>query len=152
MGNFGHVHRITTLVGGREITFRSKLEYRWCVWLQEQKRQQLIQDWWYEDKETLLELETPYHQNIKKYLPDFTILNNDGEYEFHETKGWFTAKDYTKLKLAAEQYDNPITLIFARKPNAVQLRRAERLKPHIKRIIYNADKTIFKAIKWLMEI
>lgn len=154
MSNFGHVERLTREVGGKEYTFRSKLEYRWAVWCQFRKEHDLILDWWYEDPETLLELELAYKKNRKLYLPDFTIQTQDG-YEYEECKGWFPPKDYTKIKLAAEQYENPITLIFANltncKSHAAQYRRAKRLEPHIKRVIYNANKTIFKPIRGLFD-
>ena len=153
--NFGHVKRITRSVGGREYTFRSKLEYRWAVWCQLRKEQGIIIDWWYEDEETLLELETAYFKNRKLYLPDFTIQTQDG-YEFEECKGWFPPKDYTKIKLAAQQYENPITLIFANLTNCKSMRaqysRAERLEPLIKRIIYNANKTILSKISGLFDV
>lgn len=155
MAEFGHVKRITAEVGGRTITFRCKLEYRWAVWCQLRKEQGIILDWWYEDKETLLELETAYFKNRELYLPDFTIQTSMVDYEFEETKGWFPPKDYTKLKLAAQQYVNPITLIFARLTNCKSLRaqynRAKRLEPYVKRIIFDADKTIFKPISGLFE-
>ncbi|KKK64664.1 hypothetical protein LCGC14_2981920 [marine sediment metagenome] len=155
MMNFGHVHRITRSVGGREYTFRSKLEYKWAVWCQLRKEQGIIIDWWYEDEETLLELETAYFHNRKLYLPDFTIQMADG-YEFEECKGWFPPKDYTKIKLAAQQYENPITLIFANLTNCKSMRaqysRAMRLEPHIKRIIWNANKTILNKISGLFDV
>ena len=148
-GNFGHVRRITTSVGGKEYTFRSKLEYSWACWCEVRKEQGIIQEWWYEDEETLLELETPYFHNKKLYLPDFTILTDDG-YEYEETKGWFASKDYTKIKLASEQYENPITLIFANLTNCKSLRaqynRAKRLEPFLKRVILDAKKTILDKI------
>ena len=147
--NFGHVQRVTKEIGGKIYTFRSLLEMRWAIWCQLRKEQGIILGWWYEDEENLLELETRYFKNRKLYLPDFTILTTEGGYEYEECKGWFPAKDYTKIKLATEQYDNDITLIFAKKPYKVQLRRAKRLEPHIKRIIWNADRDIFKPIKHL---
>lgn len=155
MSNFGHVQRVTRSVGNREITFRCLLEYRWCVWCQLRKEQGIIEDWWYEDQDMLLWLETPYFHNTKLYLPDFTIKTPDG-YEFEETKGWFPPKDATKLRLAAQQYKNPTTLIFANlkagSKNAsirAQYRRAKRLEPFLKRIIWDADKSIFKPIRGL---
>ncbi len=147
MSNFGHVERLTREVGGKTCTYRSKLEYRWAVWCQLRKEQGIITEWWYEDE--TLELETKCG-DTKRYIPDFTIETEDG-YEFEETKGWFTAPSATKIKLAAQQYDLPITLIFANKPNRVQFNRAKRLEPHIKRIIYNADRDIFKPIKHLFD-
>ncbi len=165
--NFGHIKRVTRSVGGREYTFRSKLEYKWAVWCQLRKEQGIIIDWWYEDEETLLELETAYFKNRKLYLPDFTIqiaekdslLGVENSYEFEECKGYFPPKDYTKIKLASQQYDNPITLIFANlKSNSrnsktrAQYARAKRLEPHIKRVIYDADKTIFHPIQGLFDL
>ncbi len=167
MANFGHVERVTIEVGGKTYTFRCKLEYRWAVWCQLRKEQGLIVDWWYEDAETLLALETRYFKNKKMYLPDFTIqttekdslLGIEDSYEFEETKGYFPPKDYTKIKLAAEQYDNPITLIFAslisnskNSKTRAQYNRAKRLEPFLKRVIYDAQKTIFKPIQNLFEL
>ncbi len=149
--NFGHVERVTECVGGREITFRSKLEYRWAQWLELEKQQGYILEWWYESQDTLLQIETPYFHNQKLYLPDFCVQILDGTCELHECKGWFTPKDYTKLKLAAQQYKNPITLIFAslsdhskNSKTQAQYSRAKRLEPFLKRIIYNANRDIFR--------
>ena len=152
MANFGHVKRMTVETEKGEITFRSKLEYKWYRWCQIRKEQGIIQNWWYEDPETLLELETSYFKNRKLYLPDFTILTDDG-FEYEETKGYFPPKDYTKIKLAAQQYENPITLIFAslisnskNSKTRAQYNRARRLEPYVKRVIYDAQKTIFNKI------
>ena len=162
MSNFGHVERITVWTEKGEITFRSKLEYRWYVWCQLRKDQGLIKDWWYEDQESCLELEQEYMKNKKMYLPDFTILTNNDEYHYEETKGWFTSKDYTKMLLACQQYENQLSLIFASLiPNSknaktrAQRERAERLQPHLEekggRVIYDAAKTIHEPIKHLFE-
>ena len=158
MSNFGHVRRVTAEVGGKVYTFRSKLEYHWSVYCQLRKQQGIIQDWWFEDPDTLLQLETRYLKNKKMYLPDFTIQTLDDEYEYEETKGWFATKDYTKIKLASEQYENPITLIFSSlKANSknsslrAQYNRAQKLEPFLKRVIYDAQKTIFNPIKHLFE-
>ena len=156
--SFAHVHRVTMEVGGKTCTFRSKLEYRWAVWCQLRKEQGIIKEWWFEAHDTLLELETAYFKNRKLYLPDFTIQTADG-YEFEETKGYFPPKDYTKIKLAAMQYENPITLIFANlcansknSKTRAQYGRAKRLEPFLKRVIFNAERDIFRKIKGLFEI
>jgi hypothetical protein len=158
MAQFGHVQKVKKEVGGKVYTFRSLLEYRWAVWCQLRKEQGIILDWWFEDPETLLELETKYFKNVKLYLPDFIILTIDNTYEIEETKGYFPPKDYTKLKLTAEQYKNPITLIFARlnsnsknKRTRAQYNRAKKLEPFLKRIIWDADKSIFKPIRGLFD-
>lgn len=156
MSNFGHVEKITKEVGGKVITFRSKLEYRWAVWCQLRKEQGIILEWWYEDE--TLELESEKFKDPIRYIPDFTIQTPDG-FEFEETKGWFTSPSATKIKLAAQQYENPVTLIFASLNSGsknsdirAQRGRAERLEPHIKRVIYNANRDIFEKIKHLFEV
>ena len=158
MAKFGHVHRLTREIGSKVYTYRSKLEYKWAVWCQLRKEQGEILDWWYEDEETLLELELVYFHNRELYLPDFTIQTNEG-YEYEECKGYFPPKDATKIRLAAQQYENPITLIFENLyPNSKnkkireQYRRAKRLEPHLKRIIWKANKTIFKPIEGLFDL
>jgi len=148
MSNYGHVQKVTKEVGGKTYTYRSLLEYRWAVWCQLRKEQGIILEWWYEDE--VLELESRKFKDPIKYIPDFTIQTADG-FEFEETKGWFTSPSAAKIRLAAEQYENPITLIFAGKPNRVQYNRAERLSKHIKRVIYNANRDIFKPIRHLFD-
>ncbi|KKM99607.1 hypothetical protein LCGC14_1146170 [marine sediment metagenome] len=158
MNNFGHVKRVTQQVGGKTYTFRSLLEYRWSVYCELRRQQGLIADWWYEDPGSVLGIERGYHLNIKEYHPDFTILYHNGDFEYEETKGYFPPKDYTTLKLMSEQYENSMTLIFASTPKnsknsktRAQIRRAERLEPHIKRIIWNANRDIFQKIKYLLD-
>ncbi len=156
MVNFGHVQKVTKEVGGKICIFRSLLEYRWSVYCELRKQQGYIADWWYEDPDTLLELKTRHLGNTKMYLPDFLILYDTGDYEYEETKGWFPPKDYTKLKLAAEQYENPITLIFGHlsscKSMRAQYNRAKRLEPFLKRVIYDANRDIFKKIDYLFDL
>lgn len=154
MPNFAYVQKITKEVGGKTITFRSKMEYRWAVWCELRKEQGIIVDWQYEDTAVSLKYKTG---RVDFYRPDFTIEYED-RYEYEETKGWFTSKDYTKMKLFAEQYDeNPLTLIFANLTNCKSARaqygRAKRLEKLLEvnggRVIYQAQKTIFWKIKHL---
>ncbi len=152
MVDFGHVKRVTRSVGGKEITFRSKLEYRYAEYLQLLQETGEIQAWDYESESVILK--QPYHRNKREYLPDFWVLV-DGEWEIHETKGYFPPKDYTKLKMTADQYDNKVVLIFAsmaENPKSAKIRaqknRALRLEPHIHRIIWNANRDIFKKISF----
>ena len=202
MANFGKVEKITREIGGRVITFRSKLEYRWAIWTQLRKEQGIIVDWQYEADQVKVKTKLG---EIKIYRPDFTIeyrcktCLGSGErhcklgmcvkkharitcspkgkrcehyspgmicqsckgsgkrYEYEETKGWFTSKDYTKMKLFTQQYDNPLTLIFAGLTNCksarLQYGRAKRLEKLLEanggRVIFDANKTIFVKIKHL---
>lgn len=179
MSNWGKVTPVTKEVGGKTITFRSKLEYFWAVYSQLRKEQGIITDWLYESEEVKVKTKLG---EIKIYRPDFTITllceKCKGEppdnfndppcpdcdkgtvYTFEETKGWFTSKDYTKMKLFAEQYENPLTLIFTNLTNCksarVQYGRAKRLEKLLEsnggRIIYQANKEIFQKIKHLFDV
>ncbi|KKM86001.1 hypothetical protein LCGC14_1283330 [marine sediment metagenome] len=155
MANFGHVEKITTSVGNRKYTFRSKLEYRYAVYLQLLEEQGLIEKWVYEPQDMALEFQHGRYGNIRKYLPDFGVCDNEDFWEIHETKGFFKSIDYTKLKKYSELMDYPVTLIFANlantKSHRAQYNRAKRLEPHIKRVIFDANKTILTPIKHLFE-
>jgi predicted nuclease of restriction endonuclease-like RecB superfamily len=151
MAKFGKVRSVQAVIGGKTHIYRSKMEYRWAVWCQIRKEQDIILDWWYELEPVLIKYKTG---KVDFYRPDFTIEYED-RWEYEETKGWFTSKDYTKIKLFAEQYENPLTLIFANLTNCksgrTQYNRAKRLEKLLTanggRVIYDADKTIFKPIR-----
>lgn len=159
MGNFGHVRTVTRIMNGQECHFRSKLEYRYAVYLDLLKDQGLIQDWKHEPPEMAIEFEHGRRGNVRGYLPDFAIETNEGDWEVHETKGWFTPIDAKKIRAFVDQCDNKFWLIFGRlrdtKSARAQYNRAMRLKPHIEakggRIIWEADKTLFNPIKHLFE-
>lgn len=157
MSNFGHVKRVTRSVGGKEITFRSLFEYRYCVYLQVLKEGGEIQEWWYESPDWLFTFQYGRLNNTKQYLPDFAVLHNDGSYEIAECKGYFPSIDYTKIKAFVDHYEEQLvsfTLVFARPPSKTkgQLLRAQKLEKYFdgteNRIIWNADKDIFKRIAW----
>ena len=156
MANWGRVKPVTVEVGGKIYTYRSKLEYRWAVWCQLRKEQGIIFEWEYESVEVPLKYKTG---EVKIYRPDFTIMDA-GLPRYEETKGWFTSKDYTKMKLMSKQYDNPLTLIFANLKNTksarLQYGRAKRLEKLLEsnggRVIFEANKTIFRKIKHLFTI
>ena len=152
MANFGHVKTYTTIMNGGEITFRSLLEYRYAVYLTLLREQGHILEWTYEDEELSIEFQHGRYGNTRKYIPDFGVLNEDGEWEVHETKGYFPPIDATKIRAYREMAGNPFVLIFAKKPYGAQKRRAERIEKHVTRVIWNADKELFKPIKHLFEV
>lgn len=151
---YGHIQRVTRLFRGVETTFRSKGEAKWSVWCELRVEQGILLDAQYEFQPPI-KLTFPPHGNVKHYLPDFTVAYPDGHKELEEYKGKFTGGMATKLRAAAEQQDLPLTLIFANltncKSSRAQFERAGRLGKHIKRVIYDADKTIFKPIKHLFD-
>lgn len=145
---YGHIQRVTRLFDGKETTFRSKLEARWSVYCEIRIESGFILEAHYEATPLTL---TMFTGNRKRYLPDFTIVYPDGHEELEECKGKFTGGMFTKMKMAAEQQDRPITMIFANltdcKSGRTQYNRAKRLEPHVERIIYDANKTIFNPIE-----
>lgn len=155
MSNKYGAQRISREVGGKLCHFRSKLEYRYCVYLQLQKEQGYIKDWEYEPMHMAIEFEHGRYGNTRKYLPDFAVLTNDGVSEIHETKGMFKPIDYTKLKKYSEMHGNPIVLVFANltlcASRGAQFRRAERISKHIHRVIWRADRDLFKPISYLFD-
>ena len=157
MTEFGHVKKHTTIIDGKEITFRSLLEYRYAVYLETLKESGHIQAWEYEPPGMAIEFEHGRRNNVRGYLPDFGVLPNDTDlWECHETKGYFTPIDAKKMRAFAEQNDNPVVLIFGNLKNTrsqrAQYNRAKRLEPHIERIIWDANKSIFEKIKFMFEI
>ncbi len=154
MSNKYGAQRVSREVGGKLCHFRSKLEYRYCVYLQLLKEQGEIKDWEYEPQDMAIEFQHGRRGNTRGYLPDFAVLIDD-VWEIHECKGMFNPIDYTKLKKYSEIHDNPVTLIFAclknTKSSRTQYNRAERLEPHIHRIIWNANEDIFKPISYLFD-
>ncbi len=155
MPDFANVKRVTKSVGGREITFRSLLEYRYAVYLQVLKEGGEIQNWWYESQDRLFTFQHGRHNNTKQYLPDFAVLHSGGTYEIVECKGYFPSIDYTKIRAFVDHYNNvKFTLVFARTPSKTkgQLARAQKLAKYFEgtenRIIWNAKKDIFDRIKW----
>ncbi len=154
--SFAKVKPTQQIVGGKVHIYRSKLEYRWAVWCQLRKEQEIIVDWEYESEQPPIKYKTG---RIDFYRPDFTIEYDD-RFEYEETKGWLQAKDATKMRLFAQQYENPLTLIFAglsptAKSHRAQYSRAKRLEKLLEsnggRVIYDANKTIFKPIRHLFE-
>jgi len=154
MSKYG-AQRVTTETSKGEITFRSKLEYHFSVYLEFLERSGEIIDWEYEPQKYLFEFQHGRHNNTRKYLPDFMLITKGYDTEIIECKGAFSAIDATKCKKFAEAHDEPLVLLFEHLTDCKSLRtqynRAKRLEPHINRVIYDARKTIFEPIKHLFE-
>lgn len=102
----GGINRNTSKRGGKRDDlngqyFRSGWEANYARhlnWLVEQK---VISRWEFEP-------DTFYFEGIKRgsrfYTPDFKVFENNGEYAYHEVKGWMDPKSKTKLKRMARYY------------------------------------------------
>ena len=148
--------RVTAETSKGTITFRSKFEYRFSVYIEFLDRAGDAVDWGYEDERYLFEFQHGPYNNTRKYLPDFWIKTKSGDIEIIEIKGAFSSIDYTKCKKFAEAHpDLPFILVFANlrntKSSGTQFRRAQRIEKHINRVIYDAQKTLLNPISRLFE-
>lgn len=69
-------------IGCIKIYFRSRWEANYARYLQYLKEKNSIKDWIHEPKTFLF-------PDGKSFLPDFEVINNNGDIEFHEVKGWY---------------------------------------------------------------
>lgn len=88
-------------LGGKRCYFRSTWEVKYARYLEWMKSRGEILDWEFEPH-------TFWFDNIKRgcrsYLPDFRVTFHDGTHQWHEVKGWMTAKSKTKLKRMKKYY------------------------------------------------
>ena len=99
-------------VGGKKVFFRSKWEANFGRYLEWQKQNQIIQEWFHEPQ-------TFWFGGIKRgcvsYLPDFKVLFKDGSHEWIEVKGFMDAKSRTKIKRFRKYYpDQPLRIISSK--------------------------------------
>lgn len=113
-GNYG--------IDGKEYYFRSKWEANYALYLAFLKKQGQIKEWQYEPRF----FDFPVAHGTTRYLPDFSVTNNDGSEEYHEVKGFMDAKSKTKLKRMAKYY--PTTkVVLIDKEFMKALKRYEKL-------------------------
>lgn len=128
--------RITATIGGKTCNFRSKLEYRYAQYLQFLKDAGQIKDWNFEQTKFIFPDET---RGAKEYLVDFDILNLDGTFEYHETKGFLTGKDITKFSRVAKYRPEAKIILVMASPDKKRVNRYQSALKYIDRIRYIAD-------------
>lgn len=100
-GEFGKVKGGNYETSKGSTWFRSKMEANYALYLDFLIRQGKIKEWVYED-DTFVFDKIKY--GTKRYIPDFRVTNMDGSIEYHETKGFMTGKDKTKMRRMAKYY------------------------------------------------
>ena len=75
----------------------NQLEKAYADLLEEKKRDGEILSWRYEAVRLKL-------ANLTYYTPDFLVIDQEGNVEFHEVKGFWMDDARVKIKVAAEQY------------------------------------------------
>ncbi len=98
------------MIDGIEYHFKSKFEYRYAQYLEILREQGHYTGWDYEPDVFTFEDEV---RGAKIYTPDFRIVTDKGNIEYHETKGKLSGGDVTKFKRMAKYYPKvDITLVF----------------------------------------
>lgn len=88
-------------IGGVRKYFRSRWEANYARYLELLKTRSLLVSWEHEP-------ETFWFDGIKRgcmsYLPDFRIIQADGDVAYHEVKGWMDDRSKTKIKRMAKYF------------------------------------------------
>lgn len=97
------------VVGGKRIFFRSRWEANYARWLELLRASNKLRAWEHEP-------ETFWFEGIKRgtlsYLPDFRVTRADGSIEYHEVKGWMTARSRTALQRMAKYHPDVKLLVI----------------------------------------
>ena len=90
-------------IGDREIYFRSLWEANFSKWLEYQKQSVMIKDWEHEPQTFWFE---SIKRGVRSYLPDFKVINLEGDHYWVEVKGYYDSKSLTKIKRFNKYYPN----------------------------------------------
>lgn len=111
------------IIGNKKNFYRSGWEVVYARYLQWLKEKKQIKDWKYENKTFWFE---KIRRGVRSYTPDFEIINNDNNIEYHEVKGWMDDKSKTKLKRMKKYYPN-IKIILIDEYAFKEIKKWERL-------------------------
>lgn len=91
--------------GGKRYYYRSRWEANFGRYLEMLKQQNQIKDWMHEPK-------TFWFDKIKRgcvsYLPDFLVIENNGDEIYYEVKGWMDKRSKIKLQRMKRYYPETI--------------------------------------------
>jgi hypothetical protein len=96
-------------IGGKRIYFRSKWECNYSRYLEYQKENKLILDWFHEPQTFWFE---KIKRGCRSYLPDFKVINLDSSVIWFEVKGYYDAKSKTKIKRFAKYYPEETLILI----------------------------------------
>lgn len=96
-------------IEGKRFFGRSKWERNYGLYLEFQKQNKLIFDWYHEPT-------TFWFEGIKRgctsYLPDFKVCPTIDSHYWVEVKGWLDPKSATKLKRMAKYYPDEVVVLI----------------------------------------
>lgn len=87
--------------GDRKYFMRSSWEMNYACYLNFLIEHKEIRGWDYEAETFWFDA---IKRGVRSYTPDFKVELMNGEYEYHEVKGWMDAKSATKLKRMAKYH------------------------------------------------
>lgn len=120
-----HNQIIECEIEGKPYRFKSKLEYRYALYLQWLKSIKQIQSWEYEPRT----FEFPIKHGTTNYTPDFMTYEINGREHtilWHECKGYLTPKAATQIKRFKKYFPDENLLIIDSnwmKKNSPKLRK-----------------------------
>lgn len=99
-------------IGGVRKYFRSRWEANYARYLEWLKGVGEIKSWAHEPK-------IFWFEGIKRgtvsYLPDFCVIEKNGQEVYHEVKGWMDKRSLTKIKRMKKYYPDVKLVVIARK-------------------------------------
>ena len=99
-------------IGGVRKYYRSRWEANYARYLEWLKKNNNIQSWSHEPK-------IFWFEGIKRgtvsYLPDFCVLEKNGEEVYHEVKGWMDKRSLTKIKRMRKYYPQVKLIVVGKK-------------------------------------
>jgi hypothetical protein len=111
--------KVLAVVGGKDCFFRSQLEYKIAKYLELLKQSGHIKDWAFE--------QTNFIFPDDKYLVDFDVLENDGNFYYIEGKGHPDERCRRKLRLLNKyKPEVKIMMVFQNKRDAAKLGLAKK--------------------------
>jgi hypothetical protein len=91
--------------------FRSSWEANYARYLNWLIAQGKIKEWFYEKDR----FDFPIQRGTRSYLPDFKVVENNGEVVYHEVKGWMTQRGQTAINRMAKYYPQIKLILIAKK-------------------------------------
>lgn len=127
------------MIDGRHFLFKSKIEYRWALYLQRLLELNAIDSWDYET--TTFEFEERYRTR-RQYTPDFEVNETIGfdckEKAFHEVKTSLRQTDIRRFRLMAADFpkENMVLILPFCSTNSKQSRLRGNALKYVQRIVY----------------
>ena len=90
-------------IGGKRNFYRSRWELNYALYLQWLKENNQIIDWEHEPETFWFE---GIMRGTRSYLPDFKVIELNGDVVYHEVKGWMDDRSKTKIKRMAKYHPN----------------------------------------------